>query len=636
MSEIISAISLFSGCGGMDLGFILEGFNISWAVDKDLKACETYRFNIGNQIKCLDINLIDLGSIPNSDILICGPPCQGFSNIGKRDINDKRNSLYLDVLKVIQVKKPKFIVIENVKGVLSFQKGEILNNLIQKLETYDYKVEWEVLNAKDYGISQNRERVFVIANNIGFKNFFNNLKKHKTETLPLRNVIGDIEELDTLPNHIISKNYNPKYNNILFKIGQGQKLCDTRLGKRSVHTWQIPEYFGETTNLERLLLYTIAKSRRLKRYRKEESWNDASPLSEKELSDLLGENYTSSLLNRLIEKNYIKEKFPGLFDLKHTFNGKFRRLSYNKPSEAILTNFGSPRNYIHPTLNRPLTARECARIQGFADSFVLKGSPSDNYKQIGNAVPPKLSQIIAIEIKAILLRNSNTHLTNPPLNQNFSPYAINEVIRRIRIYKTPDLGNYKDPLNELVYLYISQRTFEKSYKTVFKALKKVYPSFDKLRCAKNRDLEQILEPSGLPKQKAKAIIDSLNIINKDFGAMSLRKLKDYDDTFILDYLLSLPRVGIKTAYCILLFCYKKDVLPIDANIRRVCRRLGWLPKIKNSLVEHGFLHSLIEPRYRYEFHVNCITHGRDQCLPLHPKCDSCCINEFCPHRKDFK
>lgn len=634
MKRKLSAISLFSGCGGMDLGFLQAGFKISWAVDIDWHVCETYRFNLGDQIHCLDINDVNFDSIPKADVLICGPPCQGFSNIGKRDHVDKRNSLYLNVLQVVKIKKPMFVVIENVKGLLSFQKGAVLNRLLLSLKSYGYKVEWKVLNAIDYGLSQNRERIFIVANNIGSDNFFNKLGIYKKKSLPLKMAIGDIEEVYTLSNHSNNKNNNPVHNKIISRISQGQKLCDTRLGRRSIHTWQIPEVFGITSDIERKTLYAMAKNRRLKRFRKKESWNDASPLSKEEISLLVGKDFDENILYGLIEKGYIKEKFSNLYDLTHTFNGKFRRLDYEKPSEAILTNFGSPRNYIHPKKNRPLTVRECGRIQGFPDSFIFKGPENNQYKQVGNAVPPVLSQIIANEIKILLRNTSSKRHKIISYIKHFTPYSIDKVICEFRKYNTPNLGNFSNPLNELIYLYISQRTFEKSYKSVFKELKKTYPTFDNLRCAGIGSIEKILKPAGLAKQKAVSINKALTKIYNDFGETSLRKLKKFNETSKLEYLLGLPRVGIKTAYCILLFCFGIEVLPIDANISRVCERLGWLSPNLSSKKSHKVLHSIIQSKYRYEFHVNCISHARSTCLPVHPTCSDCCISELCPSSKE--
>ncbi len=622
-------ISLFSGCGGMDLGFRSAGFDIIWAADKDPIACRTYSFNISNSIHCVDIRTVDPITVPDADVLISGPPCQGFSTVGKRDPNDHRNSLYLDVLRIVRVKKPLLVVIENVKGLKSFQQGAILQRLTRGLEDSGYHVEWRILNAKDFGIPQNRERLIIVGQSkrMHKKFSFDNLANgHKPKTL--KDAVGEIEDIQTLPNHLHNGNGNKIHKVIISKIQQGQKLCDTRLGTRSVHTWQIPEVFGHVSRTEKETLIAIAKYRRQKDYVKKASWNDASPLTLNEISKITKGAASHSVISSLIKKEYIVRKGQGLYDLRHSFNGKFRRLDYGRPSEAVLTNFGSVRNYIHPTQNRPLTIRECARIQTFPDCFIFQGSLHSQYRQVGNAVPPQLSHAVAVAIANTLSNKRKGSIKPKPIK--FTPYIINQILNRLKEYGSPTLGNLKNPLDELIYLYISQRTFERSYITVFKKLKKRYPTFEKLRHAKKAELVRIIEPSGLARQKAKTISTALNKIEKDFNETSLSRLKKFDDKKKLEYLLTLPRVGIKTAYCLMMFSFGVQVLPIDANIRRVCRRLGLLPSGLKAEDEHKILHAIIAPRDRYAFHVNCITHARKQCIPNYPKCSVCIITEFCP------
>lgn len=624
-----SVVSLFSGCGGMDLGFYLAGFEIIWAIDKDIEACSTYLFNLGENINCLDIQNLPLSEIPQGDIIICGPPCQGFSYAGKRSPTDDRNLLYMEALKIIEAKKPSFVVIENVKGLTSFQNGAILKRIIMGLEGIGYGVEWSILNARNFGIPQNRERVFIVANRLNISNFMTKIESNKVQPeRHLKDAIGDIEITSTLANHWHSNNLNSKYEKIVSKISQGQKLCDTRLGNRSVHSWQIPDYFGDTTDLEKKILFAIAKNRRQKRFVKKGSWNDANPLTLDEISLLTGDEFSGAILKSLIEKGYVTEKAPGLFDLKHTFNGKFRRLDYNRPSEAVLTNFGNIRNYIHPKIDRSFTVRECARIQGFPDNFIFRGSINSQFRQAGNAVPPKMAFLIALEIKKILGRGES--VPSGLKQRKFIPNGIAEINKIFREqYGSPNLGNKSNPLDELLYLYISQRTFEKAYQSVFYELKRRYRAFENLRRANINDLTKILGPSGLANQKAETILQSLAKIYNDFGETSLRKLKKLDETSKLEYLLTLPRVGLKTAYCIMMYCFGSEVLPIDANIRRVCRKLGWLPDNTNSLQEHNILHNIIPVKDRHSFHVNCITHARNVCLPIHPRCEKCRIRVFC-------
>lgn len=623
-------VSLFSGCGGMDLGFLLAGFKIIWANDNNCDACATYSFNFGKYIQCNDVQDLCVNKIPYSDIIICGPPCQGFSNVGKRDPADARNLLYLEVLKIVVAKKPSFVVIENVKGLKSFKNGSVVEEIVRGLENLGYIVEWKVLNSKDFGVAQNRERLFIVANSQHVTGFMTKIEKYKSKkNLFLKDVIKDLEPISTLPNHFNTNSFNPDYKKIVSKIGQGQKLCNTRLGSRSVHTWQIDDYFGKTNDFEKKVLLAIAQNRRLKRFKKKESWSDANPLNINEIHAIVGNGFSEKILKNLIEKGFVVEKANGLYDLKHTFNGKFRRLDYNRTSEAVLTNFGNIRNYIHPTRDRAFTVRECARIQGFPDNFIFLGKPESQYRQVGNAVPPQLAQVVARVIMDFLSDSGGVSFAC--VSKSFAPNTVVEVNKILKQrYRTPRLGNKKNPLDELIYLYISQRTFEKAYQSTFIELKKHYPSFEKLKNADIEELEKILRPSGLGSQKAVTISNALAKIHRDFGEVSLKKLKKLDNQSKLNYLLTLPRVGFKTAYCILMYCFGEEVLPIDANIRRVCHRLGWLSAGVDQKNEYSILNTIIAPKDRYAYHVNAICHARNTCIPLYPKCRSCAISEFCP------
>lgn len=156
-------VSLFSGVGGLDLGFIRAGHQILWANDNYEDAVKTYRRNIGSHILCKDIKDVSLQEIPNHDILIGGFPCQGFSvaNTGRTE-HDHRNQLYLQLLRVLNAKSPPYFVAENVKGLLSLGKGEVFKMIVNDFKREGYNVTHFVLNAADYGVPQRRERVFIV------------------------------------------------------------------------------------------------------------------------------------------------------------------------------------------------------------------------------------------------------------------------------------------------------------------------------------------------------------------------------------------------------------------------------------------------------------------------------------------
>lgn len=156
-------VSLFSGAGGLDFGLLQAGHNILWAIDLYEDAVKTYRKNIGNHIVCKDISLIDTNNIPNCDIVIGGFPCQGFSVANtKRHIKNTRNTLYKQLIRVIHAKRPTFFLAENVKGILSLGKGEVIKEIISDFQSIGYKVKYKLLNAADYGVPQTRMRVIIV------------------------------------------------------------------------------------------------------------------------------------------------------------------------------------------------------------------------------------------------------------------------------------------------------------------------------------------------------------------------------------------------------------------------------------------------------------------------------------------
>lgn len=225
-------VSLFSGVGGLDLGFIRAGHQIVWANDIDKDAVATYKLNIGEHIHLRDINDIPSDEIPDCDIVIGGFPCQGFSVANtKRHENDTRNLLYLQLLRVIKDKKPRFFLAENVKGILSLAKGKVLELIYKDFISIGYKVNYKVLNAADYGVPQRRERVIFIGirNDIEMKLNFpppqthlnpDLLKKgglfehHLKEWVPIGKALENIPEPELgleIANHTYSK-YKLEFN----------------------------------------------------------------------------------------------------------------------------------------------------------------------------------------------------------------------------------------------------------------------------------------------------------------------------------------------------------------------------------------------------------------------------------------
>ena len=156
-------VSLFSGSGGLDLGFRQAGFDLIWAVDNWPDAVATYQRNLGRHVVQADLRTVDVDHVPGSDVIIGGFPCQGFSvaNTG-RSRDDKRNDLYLEFVRFLVALKPRFFVAENVKGILSLAGGKVISMILSDFASAGYRVVLSVLRASDYGVPQNRERVFIL------------------------------------------------------------------------------------------------------------------------------------------------------------------------------------------------------------------------------------------------------------------------------------------------------------------------------------------------------------------------------------------------------------------------------------------------------------------------------------------
>lgn len=210
-------VSLFSGAGGLDLGIIKAGNEVIWANDIDEDAVSTYRANIGNHIIKEDIRKIDINDIPNCDVVIGGFPCQGFSMANlRRTVDDERNALYKFFCDVVGKKQPKYFIAENVKGILSLGKGEIIKIILENFRELGYHVELHKVNMADYGVPQVRQRVVIIGerNDIYEKIHFTfpeqtNDKDGKIAPwVSIREAIEHFPDPDTpndVPNHIYSQ-----------------------------------------------------------------------------------------------------------------------------------------------------------------------------------------------------------------------------------------------------------------------------------------------------------------------------------------------------------------------------------------------------------------------------------------------
>ena len=157
-----TAISLFSGAGGLDMGFDYAGFKTIWANDFEADACKTHENWSTAKVVCGDIAKVDENDIPDADVMLGGFPCQGFSLSGPRKIDDSRNVLYKHYVRIVKAKKPLMFVGENVKGLLTMGNGSIIEAIIEDFSECGYDVYCKLLNAKDYEVPEDRERVIIV------------------------------------------------------------------------------------------------------------------------------------------------------------------------------------------------------------------------------------------------------------------------------------------------------------------------------------------------------------------------------------------------------------------------------------------------------------------------------------------
>ena len=390
--------SLFSGCGGFDLGFAARGFRSKGAFDCDPEAVGNFAANVDGPVNCVDLTqgIPDEQLLFGVDALIAGPPCQGFSTAGKRLLNDERNHLLTLTGTLAQRVSPKVLVVENVSGALSGEHANYLKSLDNMMRLAGYRTHTMRCQAADLGMAQLRRRVLFFAWRTGRDILFTTPNTPRGE---LRTVLAGAEKQ---PNHHpirLTKNSRDWY--IAQRIKPGQKLSNVRGGLNAVATWDIPEVFGSVTKHERTVLELL---RRLRRQERQRDHGDADPVSIARLEAALGSSF-HRLLEGLITKGYLR-RVDGGIDLVGTFNGKFRRLTWDKPSCTVDTRFGAPRYFLHPSQQRGFTVRDAARIQGFPDDYVFQGNEQAQYRVIGNAVPPPLGAFAADIVKQLLGRAS--------------------------------------------------------------------------------------------------------------------------------------------------------------------------------------------------------------------------------------
>lgn len=217
---------------------------------------------------------------------------------------------------------------------------------------------------------------------------------------------------------------------------------------------------------------------------------------------------------------------------------------------------------------------------------------------------------------------------------------LREIARLMAIlHGTPDLGNKKDPVDEMVYIILSRKTREDAYQAAYAALKTRFPKWDDLLNAKRADVETLLSSSGLGDKKTSSIFCALQKLKERFGTCTLEPARSWSDEDLETFLCSIPELHRKSAYCIMMYAFGRPVFPVDTHVGRTLARLGPYRELGLDLegIDHKQLQSiladLVPPALRYSLHVNLLSHGRDVCRAVKPLCGECSVRSFC---RDFR
>lgn len=385
--EKYSLVDFFCGAGGLSLGFIQQGFNVKLANDIEDVCIETYKYNhpelpterlIQGDIKQI-VDNIDSYINQDIDIVVGGPPCQGFSEANRqRVIDDPRNELYKYFVKAVEKIEPKFVVMENVKGMLKVadQVVEDYGKLRVK-EECTYLVAYRVLNSQNFSVAQSRERLIYIAirsdiakeQNITPQQIFDEIKKNclGNKVFALSDALNDIKELKA-PRIKNMNDMDSETTGKKIDVNDNEDNCN--------------EYL-ELINMGRTIPYLFNHKARY-------------------CSDINYEIYKRLNQGDDATDEKIKDIMP-YAHRNHCFKDKYYKLIANRPCRTITAHLRMDcHSHIHPYQIRSLTPREAARVQSFPDDYLFLGAYLKTYMQIGNAVPPMMARGIAAVIKKYL------------------------------------------------------------------------------------------------------------------------------------------------------------------------------------------------------------------------------------------
>lgn len=363
-------IDLFCGAGGLSLGFQQAGFRCVSAIDSDETAVKTYQLNFQDHF--LNEEITEKTSLPSADVIIGGPPCQGFSSAGMRRSDDERNSLVRVFSELVAHKKPRAFVFENVEGFLTADKGKRILDLLTPLIHAGYHIHLRKVNAANYGAPQNRKRIIAIGT-LGWNPSF---------PAPTHMAFGA-----------------PGASNAFRNLPCCPTLSDALVGlpQPTPNPPGFPQghYAHEISELD-LKRIDLLKPGQSMRHLPKELWHDS---------------FQRRAFRRVMDGTPTERRGGAPYGL--------RRLHDDQPSKAITS--GAISEFVHPSESRFLTVRECARIQTFPDDFTFAGTATECIAQIGNAVPPLLARAIALTLRNDLQLNRDIPVVAQGILLSFEP-----------------------------------------------------------------------------------------------------------------------------------------------------------------------------------------------------------------------
>jgi len=416
VTSVCTFIDLFSGMGGTRVGFELACAESNVAArcvfSSDIKAhaIAAYQYNFGHAEKVHgDITAIPVDSLPNFDYLLAGFPCQPFSAAGKRKgFLDERGGLFFAILSILRQKKPQGFLLENVEGLATHDKGQTLQHILVELEKLGYQVTWKILDAAEFGVPQQRRRIYItghLKNKIELDNF----ATHRASVAQI--VEHDAPVVQTKLTKLLAEKFKPEQM-------YGKAIKDKRGGGNNIHSWDL-ELKGAVTEAQRELLTLLLKQRRYKKWAAQKgiTWMDGMPLTLDEISTFFQHPALKNLLDDLTDKGYLTFEHPRELVSKNGITSREAALHVPKGYNIVAGKLSFPiakildPKGIAPTLVateygkialsleagvRKLTVREGLRLSGYPESYKLDNlSYRDAFDLIGNTVMPPVIKAIA-------------------------------------------------------------------------------------------------------------------------------------------------------------------------------------------------------------------------------------------------